>query len=89
MVALPSFVGILFVCSSPVRVPVSSAGGSTIPSRPVLSDLRVDEEMKTISLDVVWPGILGALLASPLLWVESRNSPGPLGSLAGGAGRQC
>ena len=28
------------------------------------------------------------LFASPLLWVESKNSPGPVGALAGGAGRQ-
>ena len=86
VVALPSFVGSLLCFRSLVRLFMSIGRGSTIPSGPVLSDLRVDED------DIFGRGMAGCpwvLFASPLLWMESKNSPGPLGSLAGGAGRQC
>ena len=44
VVALPSFVGILCCFSSAVRLPIRIGRASTIPSGPVLSDLRVDED---------------------------------------------
>ena len=44
MVALPSFVGILCCFNSLVRLPISIARGSTIPSGTGLSYLRVDED---------------------------------------------